>query len=207
MAPQKRSRNSPTKLKQTTLIDHAQSSPPSTRKSSRYASSVSPKKRIHTQASGSSDDSSDIAAIKFQPVGEEVDDEDEEIQSSVKRRRITRAVSDSDSSVVITAVKRKGKLPAPPKKNVKTASDSDSEGIKPRKRRKLIKGKRPANEESSDDDLEPERKYSDILRFRSDPEPDILNTRLRTRGKKTEFQKNLERLRRAEQASSLSQCD
>ncbi|ESK96993.1 conserved fungal protein [Moniliophthora roreri MCA 2997] len=189
MAPQKRTRNSSARLKQTTLIDHVQSSPPSTRKKSHY-SSVSLKKRTHAQASESSDDSSDIAAIKFQPIGAAADDEDEETPS-VKRRRITRAVSDSDSSVVITAVRRKGKPSVPPEKKVNTTSDSEEEDIKPRKRRKLVKGKRPAHEEeSSDDDLEPEQ-------------PDILDSRLRTRGKKTEFQKNLERLRRKKQGKPM----
>ncbi|KAJ3920294.1 hypothetical protein F5877DRAFT_89527 [Lentinula edodes] len=127
-------------------------------------------------------DDSDIGAFKLEPKGRDEDDE-ELTPSPAKRKRMSFVVgsdaeeSEEDVPIARRGTRRKGKQP------VVMLSDPDSGGVfPPPRRRKLVKGKRPAAKTDSkeSDEVEPER---------------IIESRLRSRDKKTEYQKNLERLK------------
>ncbi|KAL0071396.1 hypothetical protein AAF712_001253 [Marasmius tenuissimus] len=210
IATRKRSRKTPA-LKQTSIFDHLTSSPAKSDSPSRTRSkgqSPSPSKsQYHRRVSDESeDDSSDIGAIKFEPIRPSSEDDEDEIQeqaSAPKRRKIIvidTDDSDGDTDILGSKViKGKGKQKEKEKKNriIRKRADSDSESEdvvlnKPKGRRKLVKGERPSSpprqEESSDDDLDTN---------------DILEDRFRARGQKTAYQKNLERLKRKKQGKPL----
>ncbi|KAJ8078795.1 mRNA binding protein puf3 [Marasmius tenuissimus] len=198
-------------LKQTSIFDHLTSSPaksdsPSRTRSKRQSPSPS-KSQYHRRVSDESeDDSSDIGAIKFEPIRPSSEDDEDEIQeqaSAPKRRKIIvidTDDSDGDTDILGSKViKGKGKQKEKEKKSriIRKRADSDSESEdvvlnKPKGRRKLVKGERPSSpprqEESSDDDLDTN---------------DILEDRFRARGQKTAYQKNLERLKRKKQGKPL----
>ncbi|KII88474.1 hypothetical protein PLICRDRAFT_54305 [Plicaturopsis crispa FD-325 SS-3] len=112
---------------------------------------------------------SDVAAIRFEPeVALLSDDESPRPPRAKKRTRLAPARSISSS----------GKAASSP-----SVIDLSDEDIVP-KRRKFVKGVRPPSP-TDDDDI------SDGL-----DEDKIIDTRLRTRDKKTAFQKNLEKLKR-----------
>ncbi|KAI9070387.1 hypothetical protein FKP32DRAFT_1558064 [Trametes sanguinea] len=139
--------------------------------------------------------SSDAGAIRFEPQVVEVTSSEEEkevvprpSQSSKGKKRLRRAHSDDSASPESSGGEaeevvylRRGKRAA-----AKTAAvlDSDEEDDSPR-RRKLVKGERPSSPDEDVDDL-----------LEEVDEERIIESRLRTRDKRSAFQKNLEKLKR-----------
>ncbi|KAF5391248.1 hypothetical protein D9757_001860 [Collybiopsis confluens] len=158
-------------------------------------------------------DVSDVGAIKLEP---QKPDDDDDTPSPTKRKRKRRNVVDSDAEgSEIQPVKRKtrssakepkGKEKAEPREKKKPKvsvkpnqkakrleSESERERSPQPRRRKLVKGSRPApRSDTESDEVEPER---------------IIENRFRSRDKKTEFQKNLERLKRKKQGKPMSSED
>ncbi|KIK57796.1 hypothetical protein GYMLUDRAFT_45988 [Collybiopsis luxurians FD-317 M1] len=189
-------------------------------------SSAKRKRRRSPSQENTFSDDSDVRAIKLEP--KKSDNEDE---NPKRKRRVKNVVgSDSDDSEV-EVVKRKTrssarekgraneaknkektkerkkkgtrkedgeeKGPTKAKKKAKEPkqSDSDSEDLpQPPRRRKLVKGTRPAprSDAEESDEVEPER---------------IIESRFRSRNKKTEFQKNLERLKRKKQGKPMDDAE
>ncbi|VDB82998.1 unnamed protein product [Peniophora sp. CBMAI 1063] len=154
------------------------------------------KRKRRRAASVDSDEqgsSSDVAAIHFEPRPPiELSDSDDERppRRLHKKKEINVSSSadynarDSDSDMDDVPSPRKKRLVK--RSTVTTLSDSsDNEEHEPApKRRKLAKGKRPTVSELSDDS-------GDEV-----DEAQILESRLRKRGKKSSFQKNLEKLKK-----------
>ncbi|KAL0581727.1 hypothetical protein V5O48_000309 [Marasmius crinis-equi] len=201
MAPQKRTRKTPA-LKQTSIFDHLSSSPekppPSSQPWSKHKSRSPTKSRTRRPVSESGDDSSDIGAIKFEPIRPSSEDDEDETQEQApapKRRKVI--VIDSDDSdgggleSRPPARKQKGKGRSDP---IMIHSESEQEDVAPvqaKRKRKLVRRDRPSpprEEENSDDDLDASH---------------ILNDRFRARGQKTAFQKNLEKLKRKKQGKPI----
>ncbi|KAH7889668.1 hypothetical protein F5I97DRAFT_1846179 [Phlebopus sp. FC_14] len=183
---------SPRKLKQRPITSFLNSSPPSSPDRT-PKTSFKPSKRKRTTVTSSSGASrsgneesssdSDVGAIKFEPEVLSIGDEDESPRPPKRRRNrvvtdgsLGHAVSDDsleeNIGVPVRWNRKKGKL--------KQVVESEEES-QPRKRT-LIKGVRPPTPE--DDDI-----LDDV------DENQILENRLRTRGKQTAFQKNLEKLK------------
>lgn len=162
-----------------------------------------------------SSQSSDPGAIRFEPQVIDISDsgEDEAPQPTPSRHRTrygkkpSRVVvdeSDSDDEVEIVHA-RKGK------RVMRRTSilDSDEEGgARPRKKSKLVKGKRPHTPEQEGDDLleevDQKRTFCSV-RFGAyiQRAVGIIESRLRNRDKRSEFQRNLDKLKR-EQSALLS---
>ncbi|EIW85164.1 hypothetical protein CONPUDRAFT_117751 [Coniophora puteana RWD-64-598 SS2] len=189
-----------TKLKQTTLTGGFNSSPSSSPHKPLPRSALIQKRRRPSPSSSSNHDGdilctdSDVATVRFEK-SRKIRDEDESPKRPSTRKRLRRSqvidddhepergVSSSDESAVGVPVHWKGKQKA---RASRVLDESDDE--QPR-RSKLVKGQRPESQEDEDLDNEVDEK-------------DILDTRLRSRGKKTPFQRNLDRLRRKRQKSS-----
>ncbi|KAK0240094.1 hypothetical protein EDD85DRAFT_824273 [Armillaria nabsnona] len=211
--PPKKPKKSQPKLKQGTLFGHF-SSP--TRpllqksKSKRVSDqesepSVSPTKRkrgrdaVDASDGGGSD--SDVGGIKFEPKVLV----DEAKLSPAKRRRVVVESDDEDSSGSSALVTKRlnaksrslksSKMKSSSKSQpVQQVSDSESD-IPVVRRSRLRKGPRnssPPEHTEEDDELEEEH---------------ILESRLRSRHKKTAFQRNLERLKRKKQGKPMESTD
>ncbi|KAG6909692.1 hypothetical protein DXG01_015893 [Tephrocybe rancida] len=168
-------------LKQRTLFDSPKASRAS---SSRLPSSPIKRKRNATlsQAIASDDDSTGLGSIKFAPNKHPhgSSDEDEGVTAPKKRKTlILDSDSDNDQVKPKKRLRRKHKA-APPK------AEEDEDADQPRRRK--LKKKRDVALVSSDEDL-----VEEVEKER------IIANRLRTRDKKTVFQKNLERLKRRKQ--------
>ncbi|TFK42557.1 hypothetical protein BDQ12DRAFT_732201 [Crucibulum laeve] len=205
MPPRKKPQQSKAKLlKQTTLLDaklpviqspaklsQARPSPAKRRKRNSHASQMP-----HPESDNDSD-SSHMKAIKFAPPSPiEISDNEEDEESvpapsiSKKRKAI---ILDSDSDVeskgdsnCLPRRKRLMKHGIARKKVQRSEDESSEEEEANTCRRHLVKGERLAKAPSSEDgdmaeEVEQER---------------ILKTRLRTRGKKSVYQKNLDKLKR-----------
>ncbi|KAF8447936.1 hypothetical protein L210DRAFT_3391177 [Boletus edulis BED1] len=170
------------KFKQLTLLTSLGSSPPYN--SSPKSPSPAKRKRTRKLSSSSSnnvkDSDSDVNAIRFVPeTVDEISDENHSPRRPKSSKTLvgahaipTRAASDESLDEPLLAPRnRKGKH--------KVVLDSEDDR-RPRKR-KLIKGIRPPTPEEDDDDI-------------LDAE-NLLENRLRSRGKMTPFQKNLEKLK------------
>ncbi|KAF9075269.1 hypothetical protein BDP27DRAFT_1415624 [Rhodocollybia butyracea] len=204
-------------MKQTTLTGGVQSPRRAGPNSSPPKPAAKRKRQHHSEADSQSDDSDDVGAIKLEPKKRDDDDDDLPIIATKRRRRTLVVGSDAEDSdeEIITVKKtkqkgqedkgkgkgkdkapsqtrKKGKEPLKQKKNSKSVPDEE-DSPQPR-RRKLIKGTRPAprSDTEASDEVEPER---------------IIESRLRSRDRKTEFQKNLERLKRKKQGKPMSSED
>ncbi|KAF8559604.1 hypothetical protein OG21DRAFT_1549377 [Imleria badia] len=173
-------------MKQQTLVGFLGSSPPRS-PSSLFPKSLSSKRKRARKISSSSsshpdrgkDTDSDVGAIHFEPEVVDISDEDhsprrpKQSKSLVGAHAIPRRTA-SDESLEET-------LQVPRNRKGKNKVVLDSEDDRPRKR-KLIKGIRPPTPDEDDDDILEE-------------ENQVLESRLRSRGKMTAFQKNLEKLK------------
>ncbi|KAG8217534.1 hypothetical protein J3R82DRAFT_5683 [Butyriboletus roseoflavus] len=191
MSRRRRTYSSSRKFKQQTLLDFLGSSPPSSPSNSfpKYPS-PGPSKRKRTRITSSSssshcdsdkaqDTDSDVGAIRFEPEVVEISDEDHSPRRPKKRKSLVgthaipiRTISDESLEETI-------EVPRYQKGKNKVVLDSEDD-IRPHKR-KLVKGIRPLTPEEDDDILEAGNQ--------------VLESRLRSRGKMTAFQKNLEKLK------------
>ncbi|KAI0831396.1 hypothetical protein BC628DRAFT_1353507 [Trametes gibbosa] len=145
--------------------------------------------------------SSDAGAIRFEPQVLEISSSEGEQEAAPRpshankgKKRARRAHSEDSASPVMSEAEaedvyvRKGKRVA---KEKVVIFDSDEEEEQPR-RRKLIKGERPYSPVRDENDLMEEL-----------DEERILESRLRTRDKRSTFQKNLEKLKRKKRGEAL----
>jgi hypothetical protein len=165
---------------------------------------------------------SDLEAIHFEPKVNEVDEDELPVRSPTKKRKTRIVESDDDDddedddnarhallAVDSTHEEEGGSVHwrRRHKRKSRQVNDSDAEEQLQPRRRKLVKGIRPPSlstggeSEHISDDVDEDREvfvhiciYSVRLIF--SPHQGILENRLRTRGKKTAFQKNLEKLKR-----------
>ncbi|TFK89145.1 hypothetical protein K466DRAFT_661791 [Polyporus arcularius HHB13444] len=155
---------------------------------------------------GDDDDSqsSDPGAIHFEREAAKLSSsEDEEGRAprpsqTNRRKRIRRAHSDGSASPEPAPDEeeqevyvRKGKRPAK-KTSAVLVLDSDEEEAHPVKKRKLVKGERPPTPQGDEGDLLDEV-----------DEERIIESRLRTRDKRSAFQKNLEKLKRKKRGQAV----
>ncbi|KAI0362212.1 hypothetical protein OH77DRAFT_1416437 [Trametes cingulata] len=147
--------------------------------------------------------SSDAGAIRFEPAVVEISSSESEKEIAPRpslatkgKKRLRRAHSDESASPIPPdrdeedVFVRKGKRAA---KKTATVLDSDDEPeeVQPR-RRKLIKGERPSSPAEDEVDLLDEV-----------DEERIIEPRLRTRDKRSAFQKNLEKLKRKKRGEAV----
>ncbi|KAG2034904.1 hypothetical protein BDR03DRAFT_963948 [Suillus americanus] len=182
---------SPKKMKQKTLGDFLFPSSPAPISPPAPVKKRQAKHKVIALDSDTSDDlaqDSDVGAIKFEPEVIDVSDEDDSPRRpSTRRLKKSLVVTDSLPDVAASDDSLDDRIGIPMRwkggnkgKRKRTAiADSDDES-QPRKR-KLVKGARPASPEGSVIDEVDEN--------------DILESRLRTRDKKTTFQKHLEKLK------------
>ncbi|KAJ3744711.1 hypothetical protein DFH05DRAFT_1524336 [Lentinula detonsa] len=220
MPPRKSLRESK-RLKQTTLTGGPQSS--SRARTTPSPVKVASKRRRVSDEQNESSGGSDIGALKLGPERRSEDDEDNEERrpSPVKRKKINLVVdsdevqSEEDALVVKRKLrsakamksdivkknsvgfekkksigKGKAKAKGKGKEPVAISTDSDAQDSSPPRRRKLVKGTRLAakNDSEESDEVDPDS---------------IIENRFRSRDKKTEFQKNLERLKRKKQGKPM----
>ncbi|GJE90811.1 hypothetical protein PsYK624_069550 [Phanerochaete sordida] len=178
--------------------------PPSPAKPANRKRAAASKRRAPESDAPSDDDSgstsSNVGGIAFEPEVIDISTSDEDVDDSPKRPPATqrktrkrRAESterspvvvhtDSDDEEVGVPVTWKGKGKAAGKRK-RAVVDSDDENPRPRKS-KLVKGVRPPTPETAEENLADEVE-----------EERILESRLRTRDKRSEYQKNLDKLRR-----------
>ncbi|KAG6850998.1 hypothetical protein H0H93_004485 [Arthromyces matolae] len=170
------------RLRQTTLFE---SSPKASPTSSKLSSSRGKRKHglpvelgIH---SSDSDDDEGLSSIKFESTKHNRGSDDDSVIGRAPKRRKTVVVDSDDEHPTVLKKPRKIKVSS-------RASEQDDASNQPR-RRKLKKKRDVALVSSTDDeDLAEEVE-----------EEHILETRLRTRNRKTAFQKNLEKLKRRKQ--------
>ncbi|OBZ75568.1 Uncharacterized protein C17H9.06c [Grifola frondosa] len=202
--------DSPNTLTQKTLDRFLGSSSPSTSRTTlpqpspttrrratkkRVDSSLLPIERSKEDDDGS--DSSNVGAIHFEPELRDTSDEGSPRRAPTKKRRILRAVSDDGSPVppsnqeetIGVEVVWKGRRPGAKRNQI--LDDEEEEEVQP-KRRKLVKGIRPPSPEYEEPDLMDEV-----------DEDKIIDKRLRTRNKKSKFQKNLEKLRKKKRGEAV----
>ncbi|GBE81968.1 hypothetical protein BKA93DRAFT_821589 [Sparassis latifolia] len=156
------------------------------------------------RASGS--ESTDVAAIHFEPEDQDSDEDRQPRPSMSTKKKVRHARSGSeemeevedvassqDEETVESPVAWKGKRKGTKRKQV--LDDSEEEEVHP-KMRKLVRGIRPPS---------PDEEEADILD--EVDEERILESRFRTRNKKSTFQRNLERLKRKKRGeSNRSEC-
>ncbi|KXN89236.1 hypothetical protein AN958_05990 [Leucoagaricus sp. SymC.cos] len=190
-------------LRQTTLLGSAAA--PSPTRPRKKSGMFSPKKPVTPKAQkrkhvSESSESSDIGAIKLEPVTptEKADNErnrsESPMPSRTKKRRIVFVESrcdedesrSSDSEAVVAP--RRRRLQRQP-----SSVSSDSSEATPEASRRRLKDKGKAKQSESDEDLSGE-----VDKHR------IIESRLRIRDKKTAFQKNLERLKRRKSGKPMS---
>ncbi|OSC99061.1 hypothetical protein PYCCODRAFT_1373800 [Trametes coccinea BRFM310] len=146
--------------------------------------------------------SSDAGAIRFEPQVVEITSSEEEKDvaprpslTSKGKKRARRAHSDDSASPEASGGEaeevvylRRGKRAAA---KAPAVLDSDEEDDSPR-RRKLVKGERPSSPDEDADDL-----------LEEVDEERIIESRLRTRDKRSAFQKNLEKLKRKKRGEAV----
>ncbi|KAJ3564292.1 hypothetical protein NP233_g8387 [Leucocoprinus birnbaumii] len=192
------------KLRQTTLLGSmASSSPTRPKKSASTPTKLTTPQRANKRHISESSESSDIGAIKLGPVTPAnksdagSDRSSSPMPSRTKKRRVIVVesgseeveVQSSDSEVV--PIPRRRRL----RRNASAASESEKSDSRP-KRRILDKGKSRQIDSDEDENLSEE-----VDKDR------IIESRLRTRDKKTAFQKNLERLRRKKLGKPMSSSE
>jgi hypothetical protein len=222
--PRKPGSSSPSKLKQKTLVGFLSSSPPAApipqtpkranklkaRKRGRF---VSPESEsdvdLHKNATGS--DGSDVGAVHFEP--EDLSDENESPRRPTTVRRTPRVKAESSNSdeenksaapsvePSKNKTRRKSSRFGKRKQVVEDSGSDEEEELQPKKR-KFVKGVRPSSPEEDEEDILDEvdehRKhmlYIMLVLKCTLWSLGIIESRLRTRDKKTAFQKNLERLK------------
>ncbi|KIM87118.1 hypothetical protein PILCRDRAFT_300520 [Piloderma croceum F 1598] len=212
--PRKAGSSSPSKLKQKTLVGFLSSSPaavptpqtpkrankPKVRKRGRVVSPES-ESDVDLHKNGTGSDGSDVGAVHFEP--EDLSDENESPRRPTAMRRTPRVRAESSNS------DEENKSAAPsvePSKNKtrrkssrfgkrkQVEEDSESEDELQPKKRKFVKGVRPSSPEDDEEDI-----LDEVDEHR------IIEPRLRTRDKKTVFQKNLERLTRKKRGLAPSE--
>ncbi|KAL4074404.1 hypothetical protein V8B97DRAFT_1949545 [Scleroderma yunnanense] len=169
-------------LKQRTLTGFLQSSPPaesrgkSTHKTPskqrRRAKIPSPEESAQSGDEGNGD--SDVGVIRFEAETIEISDEDASPRRPKRRRTndiFREREPEDDEELIGIPVRWKGKG------KMKAIVDSDDES---QPRRKLVKGARPLTPEDDEDDVD---------------ETQILESRLRARGRQTKYQKDLQKLK------------
>ncbi|KAI6005918.1 hypothetical protein EDD15DRAFT_2214729 [Pisolithus albus] len=181
------------RLKQKTLAGFVHSSPPSSpqhplAKRKRRAPTTSDSEESSPSSSDENDDDSDVEAIRFEPEAAGISDEDASPRRP-KRKRVHLTVdnlgkqhSDDDEVNVGIPVRWKGKSKR------KVVVDSDSEP-QPRRSR-LVKGARPPTPDDEEDEVD---------------QSHILENRLRARGRKTKYQKTLDKLRSRKRGGAVLQ--
>lgn len=167
--------------------------------------------------------SSDVGGIAFEPQVVEIssDEEDAEVspkqptatQRKTRKRRAESAErtpvivsSDSGEERIGVPITWKGKAKAkaqdPKGKRKRAVLDSDSDEDPQPRKSKLVKGARPPTPETDDEDLlqeveeERESPSKPNLDLAHSNPTGILESRLRTRDKKSQYQKSLEKLKR-----------
>ncbi|OCH94983.1 hypothetical protein OBBRIDRAFT_884303 [Obba rivulosa] len=202
MARKKAAPETPKKLKQKTLHGFvASSSSPAaagpsrstaTTRQRRRARAKTPPKRptLKSDDEDEGSESSDVAAIRFEPTAIEVSDEERPLRTHLSQKRKSRQVRDDSEEQEMPASSEEEPEESPivrkraSGKRKLTVSGSEEEDIQP-KRRKLLKGVRPPS---------PDEEKSDLLD--EIDEDKIIEPRFRTRNKKTAYQKNLEKIKR-----------
>ncbi|KAJ3896458.1 hypothetical protein GG344DRAFT_36628 [Lentinula edodes] len=202
MPRQRKSRETSKKLKQTTLTGSIQS-PSRGRTKPSPSQPVAKRRRVDylSDEQNEPSDDSDIGAFKLEPKGPDEDDE-ELTPPPAKRKRMSFVVdSDAEESEEDVPIARRGTRSVKRKERDKVKKSNapvknkiGKDSVSPPRRRKLVKGKRPAAKSDSEesDEVEPER---------------IIESRFRSRDKKTEYQKNLERLKRKKQGKPMDSDD
>ncbi|KAJ3813187.1 hypothetical protein F5876DRAFT_35639 [Lentinula aff. lateritia] len=202
MPRQRKSRETSKKLKQTTLTGSIQS-PSRGRSKPSPAQPVAKRRRVDylLDEQNEPSDDSDIGAFKLEPKGPDEDD-DELTPSPAKWKRMSFVVgSDAEESEEDVPIARRGtrsvkrkEIAKVKKSNAPVENKIGKDSVSPPRHRKLVKGKRPAAKSDSEesDEVEPER---------------IIESRFRSRDKKTEYQKNLERLKRKKQGKPMDSDD
>ncbi|KAI0079928.1 hypothetical protein K474DRAFT_1673008 [Panus rudis PR-1116 ss-1] len=155
------------------------------------------KPRVIAQGDDSTSSSSNhVGDIDFEPVVVSVSDSDDETKESprrpAKKRRLLRSARESDLGSEASeqekdiSIKRKGKAKEVNKKQLILDSEEDE----PPRKRKLVKGVRPPTPE-------PENLLEEI------DEDTIIESRFRARNKKSDYLKNLERLKKRKRGERL----
>ncbi|KAH0830589.1 hypothetical protein J3R83DRAFT_2044 [Lanmaoa asiatica] len=189
MSRRRRTNSPPQKYKQQTLFGFLGSSPPSS-PSDLFPKSPSPgpskRKRtgkisspLSSYSDKAQDTDSDVGAIHFEPEVIDISDEDHSPRRPKKRKSLVGAHAIPIRTVSDESLEETIRVPQYRRGKNKVVLDSEDD-TRPRKR-KLIKGIRPPTPEEDDDILEAGNQ--------------VLESRLRSRGKMTAFQKNLERLK------------
>ncbi|EKM55579.1 uncharacterized protein PHACADRAFT_256297 [Phanerochaete carnosa HHB-10118-sp] len=199
----------------------AKASPPS-RTAKRKRPALSKRRAPESDPPSENDNgstSSDVGGIAFEPQvivvssdGEDVNDSPKRpaaTQRKVRKRRaesveklpVTVSSESEDTVGVPVNWKGKAKAPNPRSKRKRAVLDSDSDEDPQPRKSKLVKGVRPPTPETGDEDLLEEVE-----------EARILESRLRVRDKRSQYQKNLEKLKRkkrgeATAAESLSSSE
>ncbi|KIK31177.1 hypothetical protein PISMIDRAFT_85451 [Pisolithus microcarpus 441] len=184
------------RLKQKTLAGFVHSSPPSSPQTKQHslpnrkrrAPTTSDSEESSPSSSDENDVDSDVEAIRFEPEAAGISDEDASPRRP-KRKRVHLTVdnlgkqhSDDDEEKVGIPVRWKGKSKR------KVVVDSDSEP-QPRRSR-LVKGARPSTPDDEEDEVD---------------QSHILENRLRARGRKTKYQKTLDKLRSEKRGGTVLQ--
>ncbi|KAI6022694.1 hypothetical protein EDC04DRAFT_2727848 [Pisolithus marmoratus] len=150
-------------------------------KRKRRAPTSSESEESSRSSSGESDDDNDVGAIRFEAEAAETSGEDASPRRP-KRKRIHLATDSLGELNVGVPVRWKGKGKR------KVVEDSDSEGQSSRPR--LVKGARPPTPDEEEEEVD---------------ESHVLQSRLRARGRKTKYQKTLEKLRGRKRGSTALQ--
>ncbi|KAG1715708.1 hypothetical protein ID866_1471 [Astraeus odoratus] len=170
------------KLKQQTLTGFLHTSPPSSPSKSatekRKRRLETPSSEEHSQVTDEESNDSDVGAIHFEADAIEPSDEDASPRRA-KRRRIPVVTDDLDEQLPMDD-EENVEAPVPRTRKGKASIIVDSEDELQPRRRKLVKGVRPPTPSDDEDDID---------------ENQILENRLRTRGRQTKYQKNLEKLK------------
>jgi hypothetical protein len=221
--PRKVEPPSPNKVKQKSLVAFF-SSPPSgssnapqtpkrvklTQKRRGRVVNVGPDHNADEYSDGS--DGSDVGAVHFEQEVIDLSDENESPRRPTTRRRTPRLRADTSSPDEKSSehsggstgnkTSRKRTSIGKRKQLLDAGSEDDKEEARPKKR-KFVKGVRPSSPEEDEDDILDEVDENCkffvlfdilfVLKYRLGS--GIIETRFRTRDKKTAFQKNLERLK------------
>jgi hypothetical protein len=195
------------KLKQTTLGAFLSSSPVAAPYISKRGTRHWPPSNAERDSTDEGEDGSDVGRVAFEREVIIVSDEDEDQAPRLRKRtRLANIDSDleqedsssglSDREVDEEVPMRRGRKG---KKRIKIV-DTDSEGEIQPTRRKLIRGIRPSTPDDSSDELDADSEGQPTSESACELIylilSEIIEPRLRARGKKSTFQKNLERLKR-----------
>jgi hypothetical protein len=222
--PARKTKSAPgARLHQQSLFDYATPKPSSSKQAQislqkpTFSSDASPPrasrpaKRKQAQPVQSDSDNSNVEAIHFEPRSVDfisISDTEEDDLASSPRRPAQRqaALASASSRRIVTSddevddcKERANRTMKNGKGKASVVTSSGDESVKevPAKKRRLVRGKRPPTPDSEEEVDESRACYIGIeLHTLSAVSVGILNSRLRTRGKRTQFQKNLEKLKR-----------